>query len=265
MNTQIISKKSNPIAKAMITLYGIVCYLVFFPTFCYFIAFTGGILVPKTVDTGVDTPLAEAVLINIGLIMLFGLQHSIMARQRFKQHIAKVIPTSMERSTFVLVSALLLALIAWQWRPITVTIWEAKTQAGQIAMYTLYALGWSILLLSTFLIDHFELFGLKQVFKQFRESTLANPRFRTPWFYKMARHPMMTGFFIGLWATPHMTMGHLILATGFTIYILIGVHYEEKDLIKTFGEKYIAYKKEIPKFIPGLKNRSKVMRHPVVR
>lgn len=265
MNTQQISKKGNPVAKAMITLYGIVCYLLFFPTFCYFIAFTGGILVPKTVDTGVSTPVLEAIIINIGLIALFGIQHSIMARQSFKRRITKVIPESMERSTFVLVSALLLALILWQWRPIHITIWEAKTQAGQIAMYTLYGLGWTIMLLSTFLIDHFELFGLKQVFKQFRARTIANPKFQTPWFYKLARHPMMSGFFIGFWATPHMTLGHLILALGFTTYILIGVHYEEKDLIKTFGQQYINYKKEMPKFIPGLKSRSKVVQKPVVR
>lgn len=265
MNTQLMHKKSNPVAKAMIALYGIVCYLLFFPTFCYFVAFTGGILVPKTVDTGTSTPLLQAILINLALIALFGLQHSIMARQSFKQRITRVMPQSMERSTFVLVSALLLALILWQWRPINITIWEAKTQAGQIAMYTLYGLGWSLMLLSTFLINHFELFGLKQVFKQFRERTIANPRFQTPWFYKLARHPMMTGFFIGFWATPHMTLGHLLLAAGFTAYILIGVHYEEKDLIKTFGEKYINYKKEVPKFIPGLKSRSKVMQNPVVR
>lgn len=247
-----VAEQPSATSKALLLIYGTLSYLFFFGVILYLIAFTGNLLVAKGVDTGTSTSLLNALFINIGLITLFGIQHSVMARPVFKAWITRFVPQSIERSTFVLVASLLVTLLIWQWQPIPTVVWSIESPVGKAIMYGLFALGWGLLFLSTFLIDHFELFGLKQVFQQLKTYQPVNPTFKTPWLYKLVRHPMMVGIIIGLWATPLMTIGHGLFASCMTLYILIGIHYEEKDLVKTFGKAYQEYQKQVPKILPQL-------------
>ena len=245
--------------KLVILLYGIVAYCVFLIAFLYAIGFVGNIIVPKSIDSGAETTLFSSIFINIILLSVFALQHSIMARPAFKKWFTTIISPAMERSTYILLSSLSLLLIYWQWQPILTIVWEAENDIIIIALKGIFFLGWLIVLLSTFMINHFELFGLAQIFDNLKDKQTSNPKFQTNYLYKIVRHPIMLGFIIAFWATPSMTVGHLLFTLVTTIYILIAVKYlEEKDLRKFIGEKYETYQKEVPMVIPFTKNNKKI-------
>lgn len=237
-------------------VYGLTAYLVFLAVFLWFIGFVGAIAVPKTVDTGVDGNLLASCLTDIGLIALFGIQHSVMARPAFKAWITAAIPQAMERSTYMWVSNITLATLMWQWQPIGSVLWHAEGSA-RLVLYGVFAFGWGLLLISTFLTDHFELFGLKQIFNHLFSRTPPPMRFKLVLFYKLVRHPMMLGFLIALWSVPTMTAGSLLLALGLTTYILVGIHYEEHDLEESLGADYRDYRQHTPMLVPGTAPRRK--------
>lgn len=242
--------------RLLIIAYGGLSYLLFLGSFAYFIAFVGGIVVPRTVDSGPVVPVAEALAVNLGLLVLFGVQHSGMARRSFKRWWTRFVPPPAERSTYVLVSSLIHVLIIWQWRPMPGALWHVEHPVGEAVLWGLFALGWVIGIATTFLISHAELFGLQQVWAKVRRRSFRPPAFRTPLFYRLVRHPMQAGIALGLWATPHMTVGHAVLAAGLTAYILIGIHYEERDLVRRFGAEYEAYRERVPgKLIPRPKRK----------
>jgi protein-S-isoprenylcysteine O-methyltransferase Ste14 len=216
-------------------LYGTLAYFAFFGTLVYFIGFVGN-LTPVGIDSPREGPLANALLINLGLVALFGIQHSIMARKRFKAWITQYISPAIERSTFVLVATGLLALMIWQWQPIGGAIWDVEAPAARAALYALYGIGWTLLLAGSFVINHFDLFGLRQVWLEFRGKPYTPIRFRNPWLYRQVRHPLYLGFILGLWAAPTMTVTHLVLAAGLTAYILVGIRFEEQDLVAAHPE-----------------------------
>lgn len=244
-------------ARAIYVLYAVVAYVIFFATFLYLIAFVGNLpFVPKTVDRGVEAAtLLPAVAINLALIALFGLQHSIMARQGFKQAWTRIVPTPIERSTFVLFASLSLIILFSFWRPIPGTVWQVENAAGAAILWALFAAGWLVVLLSTFLLNHFELFGLQQVYFHARGRTAAEPQLREPLFYKAVRHPLYTGFFIAFWATPHMTYSHLLLAVGMSTYMLIAIRFEERDLVGHFGPQYEEYRERVGMLTPRMRRR----------
>ena len=235
---------------ALAFLYGAVSYAIFLAVFLYAIAFVGGFGVPKTVDSGAAGGLAEALVVDLVLLGLFAVQHSVMARPAFKRWWTRIVPRSVERSTYVLFASLILALLFWQWRPIPGVLWEIQSSGGQIAMYALFGLGWTIVLLSTFMINHFELFGLRQVYYRLRGMTLPQGQFRTPMLYRHVRHPLYLGLLLAFWATPTMTMGHLLFAVATTGYILIGIQLEERDLVTAFGDRYRRYREQVSMLIP---------------
>ena len=231
-------------------LYGIFCYLVFFATFLYAIAFLGDFGVPRTIDSGVEGSIGGALAINAGLLALFALQHSIMARSWFKRAWTRIVPPAAERSTYVLLSSLALILLFWQWRPIGGSIWQVDNELGSMAIYWVYAAGWILLLLATFLINHFDLFGLRQVYLRFRGQEYTGLPFRTPGLYRMVRHPIYLSWLCIFWATPRMTIAHLVFALATTAYILIAIQLEERDLIRVYGEAYRRYKRQVPSILP---------------
>ena len=231
-------------------LYGAVSYVVFLITFTYAIGFVGNLIVPKTVDSGTPGPLIEAVIMNLVLLGVFAVQHSVMARQGFKRWWTRIVPKSVERSTFVLFATTALALLLWQWRPMPDVIWSVENPIGVAVIHAVFWLGWGILLLSTFLLNHFELFGLRQVFARMMGWSEPQPVFRTPLLYKHVRHPLYLGFVLGFWAAPVMTMGHLLLAVGTTGYILVGIFFEERDLVNLFGDQYRHYRRQVSMLIP---------------
>ncbi|WP_299525999.1 methanethiol S-methyltransferase [uncultured Lutibacter sp.] len=240
--------------KSIIFLYGIVAYLVFLIAFLYAIGFVGNIFVPKSINSGSETNLISSIFINVILLSVFALQHSIMARPMFKKWLTTIISQAMERSTYILLSSLALILIFWQWQPITTIVWEVESKIAFAVLTGIFFLGWLIVLLSTFMINHLELFGLAQIFDNLKNRQTLNPKFQTNYLYKLVRHPIMLGFLIAFWATPLMTMGHLLFSVITTIYIFIAVKYlEEKDLRKAIGEKYETYQNEVPMFIPFTK------------
>lgn len=242
--------------KSIIFIYGIISYIVFLIAYLYAIGFVGNIFVPKSIDSGVETTWFSSVFINAVLLSVFALQHSIMARPTFKKWFTSIFSHAMERSTYILLSSLALLLIYWQWQPITTVVWETESKIAIIVLTGIFFLGWLIVLLSTFMINHFELFGLAQIFDNLKNKQTPNPKFQTNYLYKIVRHPIMLGFIIAFWATPTMTVGHLLFALVTTIYIFIAVKYlEEKDLRKHIGEKYEAYQKEVPMIIPFTKNK----------
>lgn len=246
--------------KSIIFFYGIVAYLIFLIAFVYAIGFLGNIIVPKSIDSGTETTLLSSIVVNIVLLSVFALQHSIMARPAFKKWVVTIISPAMERSTYILLSSLTLLLIYWQWQPITTIVWEVKNEMVSIVLKTIFFLGWLIVLLSTFMINHFELFGLAQIFDNLKNIQTPNPKFQTNYLYKIVRHPIMLGFIIAFWATPIMTVGHLLFTIVTTIYILMAVKYlEEKDLRKFIGERYETYQKEVPMVIPFTKNKKKIL------
>ena len=237
-------------------LYGVICYLVFFVVFLYLIGFVGDLFVPKSIDTGTETAAAQSVLINLALLGLFAVQHTIMARSAFKKWLTKIIPEQVERSTFVLASSLLLALLYWQWRPMLRVIWSVENPTGRAILFGLFWLGWGTVLFSSFIINHFDLFGLRQVWLHFTNQEYHHLKFQARSLYRLIRHPLMLGIVIGSWATPHMTTGHLVFAITATIYILIGIWFEERDLVRFHGQNYIDYRHRVPMLIPFTKKRS---------
>lgn len=242
--------------RALFMGFSLIAYTIFFATFLYLIAFVGDLpFVPLTVDNGMDSPITQAVFIDIALIALFGLQHSIMARQGFKRAWTRVVPHPIERSIYVLVASAVLLVMFTFWRPISGDVWNLTSPLGQSVMWALFAAGWGIVLLSTFLINHFELFGLQQAWLHLTGKQAAPPVFRQPLLYKWVRHPLYLGFFLAFWATPHMSYGHLLLAVGMSIYMLIAISYEEKDLIGFFGREYEEYRSRVGMLIPGIGRR----------
>jgi len=233
-------------------LYGLAVYAFFLATFVYAIGFVGNVpLLPKTIDGGVAAPLVETLVVDLALLGLFAVQHSVMARRGFKRWWTRVIPESMERSTFVLAATAALALLLWQWRPLPEPVlWSVRDPLASLALQGVFWLGWGVLLISTFLINHFELFGLRQVWARLRGQALPAPEFRTPGFYRHVRHPIYLGFVLAFWATPHMTAGHLLFAAACTGYILIGIWFEERDLVAQFGARYEAYRRQVGMLVP---------------
>ncbi|MBT8273079.1 MAG: isoprenylcysteine carboxylmethyltransferase family protein [Bacteroidia bacterium] len=240
--------------KTLIFLYGILSYIVFLASFLYAIGFVGNFIVPKTIDSGEATGMTMSIVINLALLSLFAIQHSIMARPGFKKKWTKIIPESMERSTFVLLTSLILFLIFWKWQPMTAKVWNIEGETYVLIINIIFWIGWVIVLLSTFMINHFHLFGLDQVYNKLKGKPPTGLKFKEHFFYKFVRHPIMTGFIIAFWATPEMTQGHLLFAAVTTLYILISVKYlEERDLRNELGEAYVSYQKRVPMLFPFLK------------
>jgi methanethiol S-methyltransferase len=242
---------------ALAFLYGAVCYAFFLVVFLYAAGFVGNFLVPKSIDVGGGGgDIVQALLIDVVLLGLFASQHSIMARPGFKRVWTRLVPTAVERSTYVLFASLLLALLFWQWRPIDATVWRVENGAGVLALQALFWLGWGIVLLSTFMINHFDLFGLRQVWLRLRDTQYSSVDFKTVAFYRFVRHPIMLGFLIAFWATPRMSAGHLLFAVATTAYIFIGIFLEERDLAAAHGATFAKYRKEVPMIVPVPGRRS---------
>ncbi len=235
--------------------YGLLAYAFFLGTFLYAIGFVGNVAVPKTIDTGTVAPLAQAALIDIVLLSLFALQHSVMARQGFKRRWTRVVPRHLERSTYVIAATAALALLLWQWRPIPSPVWDVRGTPLGAVLAGAFWLGWGLLLIATFLIDHFELFGLRQVFAHTRGGGFHSPDFRTPALYRVVRHPIYLGFVIAFWSAPFMSAGHLLFSVATTGYILVGICFEERYLIAAYGQRYREYRARVPMLIPLLKMR----------
>lgn len=232
-------------------LYGLVAYAVFLGAFLYAVAFVGDFLVPRTIDAGgASAPMGQALLVNSGLLVLFAVQHSGMARQGFKRWWTRFVPEPVERSTYVLVSSLALILLFALWRPMPEVIWSVEAGPARTALWALFGLGWLTVFLSTLMIGHANLFGLRQVWRKLKDRPRPDDRFRVPGLYRVVRHPIMTGFLIAFWTTPTMTLGHLLFAMATTGYILVGVSLEERDLVARFGERYRAYRERVPAFFP---------------
>jgi protein-S-isoprenylcysteine O-methyltransferase Ste14 len=230
--------------------YGIVAYVAFLGTFLYAIGFFENIITPTSIDSGRQGPYGEAVLINLSLLGLFGVQHSIMARSWFKSWWTTIIPKSIERSTFVLITSIILGLMFWQWRPMAGIVWQADAAALRAILTVLSLLGWLVVLYATFIIDHFDLFGLRQVYLHWRGRDYTPPRFVEGSLYGVVRHPLMTGFLMAFWFTPTMTHGHLLFAGVTTIYVLVAVRFEERDLVRLIGPAYGRYRERTPMILP---------------
>jgi protein-S-isoprenylcysteine O-methyltransferase Ste14 len=231
-------------------LYGVICYAIFFGTFLYAIGFVGNFIVPKSMDSGAEGTVIEALIINLLLLGVFAVQHSVMARKEFKALWTKVIPEVIERSTYVLLSSLALLLLFWQWRPMGGVVWDVSGSYLGTVLIAISLVGWLLVLVSTFFINHFELFGLEQVFVNLKGKALTYGEFKTPGLYQFVRHPIYFGFTVAFWATPIMTVAHLLFAVGTLAYMIIGIALEEKDLVASFGDSYQKYQSRVSMLIP---------------
>ena len=234
----------------LVLLYGALAYGAFLATFLYAIGFVTGVVVPKTLNSGADGPLGSSILINVLLLGLFAVQHMVMARPWFKARWTKIIPKPIERSTFVLATCVVLGLIYWQWRPMPATVWSVTEPAAQWVFRGLFVAGWLVVLYASLLIDHFDLFGMRQVFLHWRHREYRHPGFALPWLYRLVRNPLMLGFIIAVWATPTMTYGHLLFSAMITGYVFVGVAFEERDLARVLGEEYRRYRARTPMLFP---------------
>jgi methanethiol S-methyltransferase len=257
METTSAGTGRSALSRALVLGYGLVSYVVFLGTFLYAIGFVGNLLVPKSIDSGGGGAFWPSVLMNVGLMGVFGLQHSVMARPGFKRWWTQFVPRPVERSTYVLFASLALMLLFALWRPMPTVVWSLEGDAARGVAWTFFGLGWGLVLVSTFMISHAHLFGLKQVHDHARRHRPSEPGFQTPGLYRHVRHPIMLGFLIAFWAAPDMTTGHLLFAAVTSAYILVGVRLEELDLAKAFGERYRDYQSRVPPFLPSLRSRSR--------
>jgi protein-S-isoprenylcysteine O-methyltransferase Ste14 len=247
-------RQGNPAGRSIAFVYGLASYVVFFAVFLYAIGFVENLLVPKDIDSGTAVPLTQALIVDLLLMSAFATQHSVMARPQFKRWWTQFVPASVERSTYVLLASLTLALLFWQWCPLPTVAWQIANPQIALAVTIVSFVGWVIVLTSTFLINHFELFGLHQVTNNLTGRAMPAPRFRAPLYYHFVRHPIYLGFIIAFWAAPTMTVGHLLFAAVTTAYIVVGIQLEERDLIDLFGDQYRAYKDRVSMLMPWRKS-----------
>ncbi|HEY9623275.1 MAG TPA: isoprenylcysteine carboxylmethyltransferase family protein [Crinalium sp.] len=256
MTTQPIrTVNQNKAGRLVAFIYGLVCYIIFFITFLYAIGFVGNFVVPKSIDSAPIIPLGYALLVNIGLLGLFGLQHSAMARQEFKTWWTTIVPKPVERSTYVLFSSLCLITLFYFWQPLGITIWTVDHPIFRNLLYAFFGFGWLLVLASTFLINHFDLFGLRQVYLYLRGKDYTPLNFVTPGPYNYVRHPLYVGWLFAFWSTPTMTLAHLVFAVVTTAYILVAIQLEERDLVRVHGESYVEYRQRVPMLIPFMRSK----------
>ena len=238
------------VKRVMFAVYGVICYVIFFGTFLYAIGFIGGFATPTTLDGPATMPALTALAINAGLLALFAVQHSVMARPWFKARWTRIVPDPIERSTYVLLSSLALILLFAYWQPMGGVVWAVADPVGRIVLYSLFAFGWALVLVATFLINHFDLFGLRQVWLYLTGRPYTHPSFGTPLLYRIVRHPLYVGWFFAFWMTPTMTVAHLVFAVATTVYILLAIQFEERDLVTYHGQAYEDYRRRVPMLIP---------------
>jgi protein-S-isoprenylcysteine O-methyltransferase Ste14 len=244
------ARAGGALARALTLTFGAVVYILFFGTFCYLIGWAADLVVPWTIDNGQPASLGTTLGVNIGILSLFAVQHTVMARLAFKKWWTQFVPPPIERSTFVLFTVAILLLMVWQWRPLPEVVWQVENSAVVALLWTLYGLGWAIVLISTFLIDHFDLFGLKQTIFYARGIPYPGPQFEERLFYRHVRHPLMLGFLIAFWSAATMTQGRLLFAVVTTAYILIAIQIEERELVSIHGEDYESYQRRVPMLVP---------------
>jgi protein-S-isoprenylcysteine O-methyltransferase Ste14 len=249
-------KNGVGMGRGMSFVYGIIAHMGFLLVFLYLIGFLGNFAVPKSIDSGQTEPFGEALLIDLILIGLFAIQHSVMAREGFKRWWTKIVPGHIERSTYVLISGLLLVLLIWQWRPMTGVIWDVEHPLGRLAFWGLFGSGWVMIILASFMTDHFDLSGTRQVYLHLRGKDYSPLKFKGTGLYKYIRHPLMLGWITAFWSTPRMTVGHLVFAVGTTAYILIAIQIEERDLLRFHGEVYENYRRQVSMLLPFKKKIS---------